>query len=151
MSIRETPPEKVDINTGKSNINIGDIEGLVNVSEVHMNVSQELIVTTEDKIRLSLNKYLKKMERKRGFITPLGLVISFTMILITAGFKDAGLDAATWRAIFIVADAVAFGWLIYAFKESLTSVKMEDIIEELKRTSNPRKIKHHTRENVRTA
>jgi hypothetical protein len=139
MNIKETPPQKPDINIGKSDINIGSIEGLVHVSEVHMNVSQELIVTTEDKIRLSLNEHLKKMEKKKGWITPLGMLISFTLILITAGFKDTGLDAATWKAVFIIADVIAFGWLVYAIKESLSSVKIEDIIDELKKDYRPRK------------
>ena len=133
MNIKETPPQK-------SGINAGSIEGLVNISEVHFNVSQEVIVTTEDKIRLSLSEHLKKMEKKRGWVTPLGMLISFTLILITASFKDTGLDAATWKAIFIIADAVAFGWLIYSLKEALASVKIEDIIEELKRDSKARKI-----------
>ena len=133
MNIKETPPQKSGINTGS-------IAGLVNISEVHFNVSQEVIVTTEDKIRLSLSEHLKKMEKKRGWVTPLGMLISFTLILITASFKDTGLDAATWKAIFIIADAVAFGWLIYSLKESLQSVKMENIIDELKKDSKTRKI-----------
>ncbi len=63
------------------------------------------------------------------------MLISFTLILITASFKDAGFDAATWRAIFIIADVIAFVWLVYAVKEALFSLKIEDLIEELKKHS----------------
>ena len=139
MNAKETPPQKSGINIRKSDINIGNIEGLVNVSDVHFNVSQEVIITTEDKIRLSLSKQLKKMEKKRSWITPLSMLISFTLILITAGFKDAGLDAATWRAIFIIADVASFVWLIYSIKDALSSVKIEDVIDGLKKDYKTKK------------
>jgi hypothetical protein len=107
---------------------------MVNVSDVHINVSQNLIITTEDKLRLCLSEHLKRMERKNSWITPLGILIAILVTLVTSTFKDVGLSADTWRAIFIIAGVLSLGWLIWSIKEAWKSEKIEDIVEELKRT-----------------
>ena len=130
MSTGETPPQKSDIN-------IGSTEDLVVVSQVHlMNLPQEVITTTEDKVRLCLSEHLKRMEKKRGWFTPLGILVALIATLITTNFKDAGLDAATWKAFFIIATVLSFGWLIYSVIKALRSEKIEDIIGELKKHSD---------------
>lgn len=130
MNTGETPPQKSDINTGST-------EDLVVVSQVHlMNLPQEVITTTEDKVRLCLSEHLKRMEQKRGWVTPLGILVALIATLMTTNFKDAGLDAATWKAIFIIATGLSFGWLIYSVIKALRSEKIEDIIGELKKHSD---------------
>ncbi len=75
------------------------------------------------------------MEKKRGWVTPLGILLAVIAMLITTNFKDAGLDAATWKAFFIIAAILLFVWLIYSVIEALRSEKIEDIIGELKKHS----------------
>jgi hypothetical protein len=95
----------------------------------------EVITTTEDKVRLCLSDHLKKMEKKRGWLTPMGLTISFTLTLMTSGFKDMVFSASTWRAFFIIGDLAAIAWLINSIVQAFQSVKMDDVIDELKRHS----------------
>lgn len=114
---------------------------LINVSEVHLNVSQEVIITTEDKIRICLSEHLKRMEKKRGWIAPSGIFITIVIVLITSTFKDIGIDAATWRAIFILSGIISAGWLIWSIREALKSEKIEDIVSELKKGSGIKIIK----------
>lgn len=128
MNNEKKPPQQ-------SNINIGSVEGLVNVSEVHLNVSQEVIVTTEDKIRLCLSKHLGKMEKKKGWIAPLGILLTIILTLSTSNFTDMGFKAATWQAVFIISGIISFIWLLYSVKDALQSEKVEDIISELKKDS----------------
>ena len=129
MNTEKTPPQE-------SNINIGSIKGLVVASEVHlMNLPQEVIVTTEDKVRLCLSQHLKRMEKKKRWVAPFGILAAIILALVTSTFKDWGLDAATWRAIFIIAGVLSLSWLIYSVKEALGSEKIEDIIGELKKGS----------------
>jgi len=45
-------------------------------------------------------------------------------------------QANTWQAIFIIGDIIFFGWLVYAVIESLHSVKLDDVISELKKHSD---------------
>lgn len=39
---------------------------LITVSEVNLNVSQGIIITTEDKVQICLSKHLKRMEKRRN-------------------------------------------------------------------------------------
>jgi len=123
------PPEKVKIDTESL------ANQLVNVSEVYLNVSQEVIITTEDKVHLCLSKYLKRIEKKRSWITPLGILVAIVLTLVTSTFNDIGLDAPTWRAIFILGGIISLGWLVRSIKEALQSQKIEDIVGELKKGS----------------
>lgn len=108
---------------------------LVNVSEVHLNVSQEVVITTEDKIRICLTDHLKRMEKRLAWIAPLGVLITIVITLVTSTFKAIVFDAATWRAIFIIAGVLSAIWLILTAKEAIKSEKLEDIVSELKKGS----------------
>jgi hypothetical protein len=130
MNIEKTP-------SPESRISIGSSRDLETVSELYLtSLPQDVITTTEDKLRLSLSDYLKKTEKKRGWLTPMGLLISFTLTLMMSGFKDWGLSADTWKAIFIIGDIIFFSWLVYAVIESFRSVKLDDVISELKKHSD---------------
>jgi hypothetical protein len=130
MSIEKTPPHE-------SQISIGSNKDLETVSELYLtSLPQDVITTTEDKVRLTLNDYLKKMEKKKGWLTPMGLTISVTLTLMMSAFKDWGLSAPTWKAIFIIGDIASVGWLIYAVIQSFQSVKIDDVISELKKHSD---------------
>jgi len=120
----------------ETSINIGTINNLVNVSEVHLNVSQKLIVTTEDKVNLCLTKHIKLMEKRKGWIAPLGILITIIVTLSTTNFNNIlWLEASTWKAIFIISGFLSTGWLVFAIREALKSEKVEDIITELKKDS----------------
>jgi len=132
MNDAKKPPQQ-------SSINIGSLEGLVNISEVHLNVSQEVIVTTEDKIRLCLSNHLDKMEKKKSWLVPIGILVTIILTLVTSDFKDRAFKAATWQAVFIISGIISLIWLIYSVKDALQSKKAEDIISELKK--DPKSIK----------
>jgi hypothetical protein len=129
MSNEKTPPQKPGINTEST-------ENLVVASELLlMNLPPEVIATTADKVRLCLTVNLNKIEKKQRWITPLSILIVILVALISSNFKDMGFDASTWKAIFIIAGIGSFGWLLYSLKEAFCSVKIEDIINELKKDS----------------
>jgi len=120
----------------EARISVGSTKDLETISELYLtSLPQDVITTTEDKLRLTLSDYLKKTEKKRGWITPMGLMISFTLTLMMSGFKDWGLSADTWEAIFIIGDIIFFGWLVFTLIDSFRSVKLDDVISELKKHS----------------
>ena len=130
MNIEKTPPQE-------SRISIGSTKDLETISELYLtNLPQDVITTTEDKVRLTLGDYLKKMEKKRGWLAPMGLMISFTLTLMMSGFRDWGLSADVWKALFILGDIAFFIWLVYSVIESFRSVKIDDVIVELKKHSD---------------
>ena len=130
MSIEKTPPPE-------SRISVGSTKDLETISELYLtSLPQDVIATTEDKVRLTLADYLKKTEKKRGWLTPMGLMISFTLTLMMSAFKDWGISADTWKALFIIGDIAFFIWLVYSVIEAFRSVKIDDVITELKKHSD---------------
>lgn len=121
----------------KAKINFESLAGLVEyVSAIYLNVAQEVIVTTEDKVLLWLSEHLKRMERRRSWITPLGIFITIVLTLATSSFKDIlYLSADTWRAIFIIVGLISLALFIGFIIEALKSEKVEDIVAALKKSS----------------
>lgn len=125
----QRPPAEVEIDT-KSLTN-----QLVNVSSVSLNVSQKLIITTEDKVRLCLSEHLRHMEKKHGWIAPLGILVAIVLTFVTATFRKMGLSAATWQAVFIIAGGLVLVWLAYSILEARKAEAVQDIVERIKKDS----------------
>lgn len=112
-------------------------EKLVNVSDIHLNVSQKVIITTEDKVRLCLLEHLNQIGRKGSWIAPLGIFIAIGATLVASSFKENVLllPADTWHAIFVIMGVLSFVWLVYSSIRALMSKKI-DFVEELKKGSH---------------
>ena len=108
---------------------------LVDKYKVHKNTDQDYIITTEDKARLCLAKYSSRLGKRRSWIAPLGILIAIILAIVTTTFKDFGLEAEVWKALFIISAIIVFGWLLYAVKESWHSVNEDVVIDELKQDS----------------
>ena len=108
---------------------------LMDVSEVHLNLSNEVIITTEDKVRLCLAEHLTRVEKKGAWVAPLGILIAIVVTLTTTTFKKIIFSAETWEAIFIISALISFCWLIRAIIYSIKSEKAEDIVDKLKKGS----------------
>jgi hypothetical protein len=121
----------------QAKINVASAKGLtITPSEYLIHDPQEVIVTTEDKLQLCLSKHLRKIEKRKGWITPLGILVAIIASLVTANFKDIGfIDATMWRAIFFIASLISGFWLLFSVREALFSEKLEDVIVELKKSS----------------
>ncbi|MCD7972345.1 MAG: hypothetical protein LUG18_06720 [Candidatus Azobacteroides sp.] len=114
--------------------NLIDISsGLMDGLTVHQNIQQEVIVTTEDKIRLILQG---KLTSQKAWLAPFGLLISFIATLCTTDFKAAfGLSKDVWHAIFIILVFLSAIWLIYELVKlwkNWNKTDMDSIIREFK-------------------
>jgi hypothetical protein len=97
-----------------------------------VNLQQQVLITTEDKIRLCLGANLAKMERRKDWIAPLGVVVAIVATLVSADFKSSlSLEGGTWKAIFIVALVLAVGWLVRCLRMAGASPSLDKIIVEL--------------------
>jgi hypothetical protein len=121
----------------QSTIIPGNLGTLVDVSEVHLNVKQALIITTEDRVRIHLSSHLSKVEKRKAWIAPLGILLTIITTLITSKFKDANIifSASTWEAIFVIAGIFSLVWLLYAIRQACKSESIDDLINRLKRES----------------
>ena len=108
------------------------IQQLVSVDRVILNVSQSVIVTTEDKLKLALQSHMSEVDGNKDWIAPLSLSIALIMTLVTADFKDLILTKDTWRAIFIISSFLSFGWLLFALKKAFKRKSLESLIKEIK-------------------
>jgi|GEM_PF-2105110 len=76
---------------------------------VHKNLTQDLLVTTEDKMKLALIEYRDALSSHSEWVGAGMLVFSFMSPLLLANFRDIGpFSGETWRAVYFVLCALAF-------------------------------------------
>lgn len=109
---------------------------LINKSNKYYNVSQEIIITTEDKLRIHLMEYSQEQRTKTGWISPASFFLTLLIILTTATFRDFILPSATWHALFILLTIGSVIWLIVSIVRSVKSkIGLNDIVSRLKNES----------------
>jgi len=106
--------------------------------EVFPNLSQQVIMTTEDRLKICLLKNLAKAEKKHDWIAPFGILIAVITAFVTASFKDYLLSAKTWEAIFIIVGIGSGIWLLMTIRHAFTQIDIEEIIKEVK--TNPKQL-----------
>jgi hypothetical protein len=95
-------------------------------SNVHMSLSSDLLVVSEDKLHLCLRDHLQQIDARRAWQFPIGIFITSLLALVTTDFKGGlGLDGPVWKAVFVlltVVSAVAtayFGWFAARAKSDI--------------------------------
>jgi len=119
-------------------------------SRVHFNLGQEIVITTEDKIRLCLTRHLSRIEKANAWVTPLGVLLTILVVFPTTSFQPFIFSADVWQAIFIISALLSFVWLVGTFRQSkgATSVRslfksiwysqpptVESVVADIKRTA----------------
>jgi hypothetical protein len=56
--------------------------------QIHRNVASDIIVTTEDKVKLCLMAYMSHIEKRKEWITPFSLFIAIITTLIITSFNS---------------------------------------------------------------
>jgi hypothetical protein len=101
-------------------------------SQVIYNISQEYITTTTDKIRICMHSHMKNLEKRRAWITPLGIFLTILITFATTSFKQAVFSPETWQAFFLMFGAVSLVWLILSLSQIPKAEDEEDLILALK-------------------
>lgn len=113
---------------------------LTGKTTLYQNVDQNIIAVSEDRLKLCLYQHKQFYKSRMAWITPLGLFISFLTTLLTSNFKDNGLKAPTWEAIFIVGVVICLIWLIrdlIVLCQNWRKASIDEIINKLKNTNIP--------------
>ena len=100
--------------------------------EIFPNLNQQVIMTTEDRLRICLIENLKKAEKKYDWIAPFGILIAIVTTFVTTSFKNVVLSSQTWEAIFIIGGIASFIWLIIALKHAFIKINLDHIISDIK-------------------
>ncbi len=106
------------------------------VKTIYNNIESDLIVTTEDKVKICLHNHLSNIEKRNGWRTPLGIFATIIVTFVTTSFNDVIFVAATWMAIFFLSALISFVWLINSVYQASKSESPDIIIEELKNSRN---------------
>jgi len=101
--------------------------------EIFANLNQDVIVTTEDKLKLTLTNYYKKVGKKNDWLAPFGILLTILTIFLTSTFKEFIFPAHTWQAIFILLFIISILWLISSLRYAFKETNIDDIIIELKK------------------
>lgn len=111
-------------------------EQIVQQTKLHLNLDQDAIVITEDRVRLILLGHLSNLEAKRRWHTPSGILLALATTFATTTFQDAfGLSSATWRAIFVLLTIGAGVWLVGAAVRAFRANDVEDVVSSMKKAS----------------
>ena len=112
-------------------------ENLYQRSGYHLNITQIVIMTTEDKVRLCLNEHAEKLAIRKTWAAPVALFVTIVLAILTADFKDfLSIPKATWHALFIISAVITGAWAVKTIYEAIrTKTSIEHIIQELKESS----------------
>ena len=117
----------------KAHIQATALKDVIQIQSVHANVSQNLIITTEDKVRLCLNDTLKTLGLRQAWQTPAGIVLTLAVTLVTASFQDKfGLSQDMWHAVFFTSAIGCIIWLAATLFRLPKSRSVDDVIVQLK-------------------
>jgi len=107
---------------------------LAEKTQVSANIGQDVIVTTADRLRISLLKYQEGLLTKRQWIAPTSIFLALVTTLAAAKFQDFILDAPTWRALYILLALLSIGWLFRTIYRSIKYRKCspEQFINDIK-------------------
>ena len=115
---------------GQQDINI-DLNDNLNV---YQNTAQDCIVTTKDKLELVLIKTEKALVDKNSWQTPLGLIVSCIVALVSSNFKDFILTASEWKSLFVFSVIACSIWLLHTIKIAWRNRRkgnIDNIIEQI--------------------
>lgn len=122
----------MDDNTQQANI-ATTIGGQMQAATAHVNVKQEFIVITEDRLWRRLTEWKDRLDTHGKWIAPLSILASLLFCFVTSTFHDA-LDVPqdTWRALAMVGIAASLIWLCYTvYKRVRAALSKSSSIDEV--------------------
>ncbi len=127
MTTNESPGSKFQDSIGAE---------FTQTSKVHLNLAQDVIVTTEDRFRLCLQGHVDRLAAKERWLAPVSLFITLLIVLATSTFRQFVLPADTWQAMFIIGTIGSGVWsLVAVVKAFRTDTKIDTLVSEVKKSS----------------
>lgn len=96
--------------------------------------SQDVIVTTEDRLHRRLHEHSDALAENRAWLMPLGVLIPVGITLLTAEFNDLIFSSAIWQAIFILVALASVFRLGQQFWKKRKAPTIGDLVESIKET-----------------
>ena len=101
---------------------------------IHKNLTQDVVLTTEDKLRLALIQHRETLNSRAEWLGAATLAFSFLSTLLLTTFKDIGpLSAATWQAVYLIFFILALARLVNILVKMYVNRKKSTIDYVIKR------------------
>jgi hypothetical protein len=105
-------------------------------SRFHINLSQEVIVITEDKFRLCLQAHIDRLSAWEKWLAPVSLFVTFLIVFATSTFRAFIFSPATWEAVFLICTVASAIWSGIAIKRAMGSdCRLDTLVSEVKKSS----------------
>ena len=108
------------------------------VQRVDANVSQEIVVTTADKVRLVLRDAMQKIELRDAWKAPLGILV--TLLVVLPAFNSLQdflwIPKNVWQALLLLCTALSAVWLASSLARRKRAPTVEDILNNLRQPSS---------------
>jgi hypothetical protein len=89
-----------------------ELDELTQDFKIHKNLTQDVIMTTQDKLRLTLIEHREVLNSRREWVSAATLALSLVTTLTLTSFQDRlGLSADMWRALYGLSFIMALFWL----------------------------------------
>jgi hypothetical protein len=125
MTVQKSSGKKV---IGKRKGAVIELEDLTGDIKIHKNLTQDVIMTTQDKLRLAIIEHRDVLASRREWISAGSLSLSLLTSLMLTQFQDRlGLSAEYWRALYGFFFALALFWLISALYKLYKNRKRGDV------------------------
>lgn len=109
----------------------------VEITEVHGDLTQQVIQITVDRLCLTLHRHADKATRSRDWIAPAGVFLSIVLTFASSTFRDNVLSAAVWSALFLLLGIASFVWLVVTLARLRTAESVDDLVDRIKSTERP--------------
>lgn len=103
------------------------------VQRVDTNITQEIMVITADKVRLCLLDALDRVDRRKAWVAPAGILATLVVVFPTTTFQDfLGLSKDFWKATFFLWALSTFIWLVRCLLRVRGSLTTDEIVDLLR-------------------
>ncbi len=107
---------------------------------IHKNLTQDVLLTTEDKMKLTLIEYREILASRSEWVGAGVLALSFMTTLLFSEFKTIGpITPDTWRALWIIFFMASFGrFILVLFKMYVNRKKasINYVIKKIKQSGS---------------
>jgi len=105
---------------------------------IHKNLTQDVLLTTEDKMKLALIEYREILTARGEWLSAAVLTLSFLSSLLLTEFKNVGpISAATWQAtyfIFFLLALIRFINILVKMFQNRHKARIDYLINRIKKT-----------------
>ena len=106
------------------------------IKNVAMNVGQDIIVITRDRVELCLLKNAAGLEQRRAWLVPFGILLSLLLALVTSDPHDwLTVPKEFWRAVFVLLAVASLAWLVVAAIKATKAKTVDDLLQQLQAES----------------